>query len=165
MLTKHGGRVPKEMTVSNELNLRREIGGYLREALFDLGQDPAFTPGFRETVLNLCHTWDDIPQAKDPFEEIKLNASKDQLRQLMSEISEDHYCAGWLSGLEQDLWARAFLGDADKLFGLKVVEALQLEKLRVLAHATDSWWVFAQDIKDKVCITFDEACKRFGDPI
>ncbi len=60
------------------------------------------------------------------------------LRELMSDISEDHYCAGWLMGLEYRLFDAAYAGD-DFGFGLTHNE---LSKLITLSQQCQGWWVF-----------------------
>jgi hypothetical protein len=63
------------------------------------------------------------------------NAAADELRELMSQISEDDCSAEWLMGLEFNLWRwmmRAGCHDETAY------------RLAVLAHEAGGWWVFPE---------------------
>jgi hypothetical protein len=153
----------KEMTASEELAARREVGQLMSNIMYNLYQYVLGEPA-RTQLDELRKRWDAIPHSKDPYEGIRANASKEALKHLMREISEDSYCAGWLSGLESELWKRAFLGLELVPFGGRAIEYSKLETLRILARATNSWWIWDDKLVDERCITFDEACKLFGEP-
>lgn len=57
-----------------------------------------------------------------------------QLRNLMSDLSEELWCAGWLSGLEHALWGRITDGPPT---GLRDSE---VDQLRRLASLAGGWW-------------------------
>lgn len=156
--------MPKEMTVSEELIARREVGQLMSNICFNLHQLDVLGEPARSQLDALRKCWDAIPYSKDPYEFTRRNATKDALRHLMSEISEDCYCAGWMSGLESDLWKRAFLGLELTLYGGRPIEYSKLESLRILAKATNSWWIWDDALVAQRCITFDEAAKLFGEP-
>lgn len=59
------------------------------------------------------------------------------LRQLMSDISEDCWCAGWLVGTEHDLWRLA--GQGGGAWGQGSVSAEQAVTLLQLAAALQEW--------------------------
>jgi hypothetical protein len=61
-----------------------------------------------------------------------------QLRDLMSEISEDMYAAGWLAGLEYSLWALV-LGEPDVCFSAEALVPGQLDDLRRLSAELGGW--------------------------
>ncbi len=61
-----------------------------------------------------------------------------ELCALMSEISEDQYCAGWESGLEFSLFAAAFEG-VPYGDGLSLP---QWQGLLELSRRCDGWWIF-----------------------
>lgn len=69
-----------------------------------------------------------------------LGAAKEKLRDLMSDISEDHYCAGWLIGLEFVLWRMVQGGS--RHFGFGEVDPARVEKLRVLSRSVGGWWMW-----------------------
>ncbi|MFA4973540.1 MAG: hypothetical protein WC683_13080 [bacterium] len=65
------------------------------------------------------------------------NAAADELRALMSQISEDECCAGWLMGLEFNLWRwmmRAGCHDETAY------------RLAVLAHEAGGCWIWYESI-------------------
>lgn len=63
----------------------------------------------------------------------KLN--KNALKSLMSEISEEHWCAGWLIDLEYILW-EAVEGISQSTYDGKVSE------LKDLRDGCNGWWYF-----------------------
>ncbi len=67
-----------------------------------------------------------------------------QLRQVMSEISEDHYAAGWLIGLEYSLFEAAFEGEA-RVWGDGGLDTKELGDLFELSHRCDGWWRWNND--------------------
>jgi hypothetical protein len=77
------------------------------------------------------------------------------LKRLMSEISEDTYCAGWYAGCEYSIWS-GFTGEI-----LPDVRAWQIEEetkqelqlLHELAHGWVSW----SDAERKLIFLTDEA--------
>lgn len=60
---------------------------------------------------------------------------------LMTGISEDLYCAGWMSGLEFSMW-RAANSPTDFQFGMGAVLERQRRLLRDLADEARGWWVW-----------------------
>lgn len=66
-----------------------------------------------------------------------------ELCSLMSEISEEQYAAGWLSGLEFSLFSAAFEGTTFG-YGISVKE---WGKLIELSHRCDGWWVWDNERK------------------
>jgi hypothetical protein len=63
---------------------------------------------------------------------------------LMSELSEEHWCAGWLTGLEFSLWAMV-KGDATTVFGMGQITERQLQLLKLLSEETGVWWHWPDD--------------------
>jgi len=63
-----------------------------------------------------------------------------ELAALMSEISEDQYCAGWEYGLEGSLFAFAYEGVP---YG-NGPSPKQRQGLMELARRCDGWWVYEQ---------------------
>ena len=61
-----------------------------------------------------------------------------QLAGLISEISEDHFSAGWLHGLEFTLW-NMLHGD-DRRFGMGKVSQENIDRLRHLHEKCGGWW-------------------------
>jgi hypothetical protein len=61
----------------------------------------------------------------------------DRLYQLMSDVSEDHYCAGWMSGLEYDLWGMVRGGP--RHYGMGDVEPETVAELRQLSDDCGGW--------------------------
>lgn len=69
--------------------------------------------------------------------------NQEALYQLMSDISEDCYCAGWMMGLELAIWGA--LQDGDRTYGMGEMDAEQLEQCRTLANEIDGWIVWVDD--------------------
>lgn len=60
---------------------------------------------------------------------------------LMTGLSEEHWCSGWMSGLEFSLW-EAKAGDR---FGQGVITERQATLLRLLSEECDGWWYWVRD--------------------
>jgi hypothetical protein len=80
--------------------------------------------------------------------------NKDQLllEELMSQISEEGFYAGWMAGLEFDLW-RIINGD-DKRYGHHVLTQEEIDRLWSLARKCGCWIVF-DDEKEETAIDLD----------
>ena len=59
---------------------------------------------------------------------------------LMRRLSEDYYCAGWLVGLEDHLWAMVQGGD--RHFGVGEVTVEEVARLRELSERAGGWWAW-----------------------
>lgn len=67
----------------------------------------------------------------------------EKLLELMSEISEEEFCAGWLDGLEFDLWAAVHDRDhADA----PVLPSADVAMLRGLSDECGGWWVHVSTV-------------------
>lgn len=51
-------------------------------------------------------------------------------------ISEEFWCAGWMSGIEYDLWCV----EAGKNYGQGVITERQAMLLRLLSEECSGWW-------------------------
>ncbi len=70
-------------------------------------------------------------------------ASAIALASLMSEISEDCWCASWLTGLGFSLWERTQYG-GPSAWGQGEVNASHLNRLLDLAVKAGGWWHWPQ---------------------
>jgi hypothetical protein len=61
------------------------------------------------------------------------------LYKLMSEISEDCYCAGWMHGNEYTLWKMVADPAANRKYGQSGLSDEQLADLRAIAAETGGW--------------------------
>jgi hypothetical protein len=68
----------------------------------------------------------------------------DVLRDEMSDISEECYCAGWLHGLESDLWLM-LQGGRSRDYGQSTVSHEQLGRLRDLHEKCGGWWYWHEE--------------------
>lgn len=66
------------------------------------------------------------------------------LGEAMSNISEECYCAGWMSGLEFSLWE--FLTSGPGKWGMGKVDAGDLATLRALSEKCGGWIVWREDV-------------------
>jgi hypothetical protein len=76
------------------------------------------------------------------------------LRRLMSDMSEEHCCAGWLDGTEYVLWSMVQGGDTKWGFG--EVRPESIADLRRLSEAVQGWWRWDDDAGGKVFVPIDE---------
>jgi hypothetical protein len=65
------------------------------------------------------------------------------LRIVMGDISEEHWAAGWLIGLEVHLWAMC-CGDRIGNYGMGDVPQSQIEELQQLAADAGGWWTYEE---------------------
>lgn len=70
--------------------------------------------------------------------EAVLTKKQQELYDLMSDISEEHWCAGWVNGLEFDLWKR-IKSDDPLPYGLRQIDPELLKKLRELSEEIGGW--------------------------
>lgn len=75
--------------------------------------------------------------------ESKLTPKQHELFELMSEISEDCYCAGWMMGLENAIWGA--LQDGDLSYGMGEMDSSLLERVRALHVELGGWIVWKDD--------------------
>lgn len=76
----------------------------------------------------------------------ELTEKQQELYDLMSDISEDCYCAGWMMGNEYAIWGA--LTDGDRRYGMSEMDAGQLEKCRILSDELGGWIVWVDDEQD-----------------
>ena len=72
-----------------------------------------------------------------------LTLAQSELAELMSDISEDQYCAGWLRGLEYELWALLHRGDSEKNIAFGKTHPRDIRRLRQLSAVTRGWIVWS----------------------
>jgi hypothetical protein len=72
-----------------------------------------------------------MPGATDPVAAMLL-------RDLMGTISDEAYCAGWMMGLEDDLWAALRVGPCT--YGRVKLTADVIANLKRLHDAAGGWW-------------------------
>jgi len=61
---------------------------------------------------------------------------------LMSDISEECWCAGWMASLSHFLWDIAMAAPASHPYGQGEVSAAQAEALRALSAMAGGWWIW-----------------------
>lgn len=74
---------------------------------------------------------------------IPRHLARARLLEFMQDLSRDLYCAGWLSGLEDDLWEAVLRGGMD--YGLGEITPVQAALLCRLAHDANGWWVWPDE--------------------
>ena len=76
----------------------------------------------------------------------------------MSEISEEAFCAGWMSGLEYDLWRIVVAGSGT--YGWFALDGAIIAELRALSDACGGWIVF-DDQTEETFVPREEWNQRF----
>src|SRR5678810_211277 len=69
-----------------------------------------------------------------------MTREQERLARYMSELSEEHYSAGWLIGTEYALWQA--IQDGKGSGGWRYLRPFQLARLRALSNACDGWIYF-----------------------
>lgn len=72
----------------------------------------------------------------------RLRAEAQRRAVSMRELSEEGFYAGWMHGLEFDLW-EALMGGA-RVYGHLELTDVHLQQLRQLSEACGGWVVFAE---------------------
>jgi len=75
--------------------------------------------------------------------EERLTPQQRALYEAISDVSEARWCAGWLMGIEYQLWAE--LHDAGSRQGTDERDDAQLETVRTLSDAVGGWIIWADD--------------------
>lgn len=79
---------------------------------------------------------------------------------LMSEISEDHYCASWLVDLEFILWG--MLQGGDRGFGFSDVAEEEIAALRRLSEKCGGWLAWREEAGGEMFVTLDEWAPQYA---
>lgn len=90
-----------------------------------------------------------------------LTLAQTELAELMSDISEDHYCAGWLGDLEYSLWS-IVTGDSANTFGFGTVERWKIKRLKALSGATGGWIERRRDAEHETFIPLEAWLTQFA---
>ena len=72
-----------------------------------------------------------------------MNLFQECLYEMMANISERGFCAGWKSDLEYDLWMIVESGPAE--YGLIEIDADRIAKLQELSTLANGWILFSGD--------------------
>jgi hypothetical protein len=70
---------------------------------------------------------------------------KEWLLYELEEISEDHYCAGWMMNLEYDIWHRIQQLPNEHRYGMGTIPEKRLLKMKEVAEQLDGWWIYRDD--------------------
>ncbi len=76
-----------------------------------------------------------------------------QLRDLMSRISEDELCAGWMDGIEYELWKRVMN---------KTDITKDTARLRELSESAGGWWHWPDDSDGPLFVTHEKVSLVLG---
>lgn len=63
----------------------------------------------------------------------------------MSDISEEHYCAGWVSGNEYTLWEMVANPSANRNYGMFPVEDDDIREIKEISDEIGGWIHWADD--------------------
>jgi len=76
----------------------------------------------------------------------ELTERQRDLYEAMSDISEDCYCAGWLFNTEHTLWDAVHSSERPFRWGLSLVEARDLDHLRMLSDEIGGWIAWQENM-------------------
>jgi hypothetical protein len=80
--------------------------------------------------------------------------ARETLLRIMRGISEDCWCAGWLTDLEFTLWKAMGTGKMESGWG--VVEERELLRMKFLHELTGGWWIWAGGDERERFVTTEE---------
>jgi hypothetical protein len=84
---------------------------------------------------------------------MRLHPDQQALSDLMSDMSERAWCAGWMDGLEYALW-EAVIGRR-KTYGLLTFTELEVQQLRSLADKCGGWIVWSDDAAERKWVAME----------
>lgn len=104
-------------------------------------------------------------EAYERLREQSLEAASDRraataLERLMSDISEDHYCATWLCGLDAALWHYVVNGPGQ--FGMGMITEADIEQLKALADGAGGWWHWPDGAHGTLFVPMAEWLEMYG---
>ncbi len=119
----------------------------------------ACLPAYEEENKQAKLRWLSMLRAEESARDKSLEKSVDKiaalsLRDTMSAISEDFYCAQWLDRLEFSLW-NIMISDSRK-FGFGEVDSCKLNELRSLHDKCGGWWMWSDFSQTTIFVTTNE---------
>ncbi|MBP8291727.1 MAG: hypothetical protein KAX65_03070 [Caldilineaceae bacterium] len=81
--------------------------------------------------------------------------AKGALLRTMGDLSEHHWCAGWLTGTEYFLWS-AVESNQPAAWGMDELRQGDIDNLRVLRELAGGWWVWADEEAGEKFVSLDE---------
>ncbi|QKJ31272.1 hypothetical protein HQ865_16405 [Mucilaginibacter mali] len=91
-----------------------------------------------------------------------LTIKQELLAQLMSDISEKYYAAGWAQDLEYVLWDAVINGE--RKYGHDIITIREIETLISLSNEAKCWIVF-DDHAEETAISLEVWRKKFNNDI
>lgn len=89
------------------------------------------------------------------YEQPTLNElARDMLRQMMSDFSEDGYCAGWMHENEYRLWEA--LTNPEHQYGFITITDSEIARMRHLHERSGGWWIWAEGEESPRFVTTEE---------
>lgn len=90
---------------------------------------------------------------------LELEPKARELAELMSGLSEEAYCAGWMHGLEFELWEAVINGPRE--YGRLQITLDHIAQLRRLSSAAGGWIAF-DETEEESLLPMDEWKLRFS---
>lgn len=106
----------------------------------------------------LLDQWAKEREQEQEAREVSLTTCLDRdaarlLLQLMSGISEDYYCAGWMGGLEYSLWFITEGGSRN--YGMGQLTDSEVAELKRLSEKSGGWWYWSEDHNGEMFMALD----------
>ncbi len=79
-----------------------------------------------------------------------LNDDQRLLEALMSDISEMGFCAGWMMGLEFDLWR--IINGGDNRYGHHILTQAEIDQLRFLSDKCNCWIIYDDQTEETAVV-------------
>lgn len=91
-----------------------------------------------------------------------MNKKQMGLALAMEDISQDHYCAGWMRNLEYSLWKMIIDRSADRQYGMYPITDEQLDRLLDLSRECGGWIIYLEDA-GSTFVTMEKWLRYFTD--
>lgn len=113
---------------------------------------------YHSTEIAALEASDTAQPQESPVAEMLSSAAAD-LRDCMSQLSEDCYCAGWIGSLEYLLWTAVMNGPVET--GNWKVTQSDIERLRLLARRCGGWIVWDDVLRAAKWLPIEDWLRQF----
>ena len=85
------------------------------------------------------------------------------LLRLMLELSESHWCAGWMDGMEYQLW-EICTQEIERQWGQGTITPDIIRELHQLRYLANGWWIWDEEQQEEKFIDLTAMKLRMGTP-
>lgn len=91
-----------------------------------------------------------------------LSSIERALADIMSDISEECYCAGWMEHLEYVLWDAVINGE--RKYGRELIDAAKIKRLKELSEACGCW-IYFDEVSEETSMPINAWQKKYSEMV